>query len=72
LEVAYLLLYGELPNERELGLRAGHHVPHHAQREPEGLSEGFHYDAHPMAILCGVVGSLSAFYHDSIDVNDPD
>jgi citrate synthase len=31
---------------------------------------GFHYDAHPMAILCGVVGSLSAFYHESIDVND--
>jgi citrate synthase len=72
LEVAYLLLYGELPTESEL-VRFERVITQHTMLN-ENLKEflnGFHHDAHPMAILCGVVGSLSAFYHDSIDVNDP-
>jgi citrate synthase len=72
LEVAYLLLYGELPNER--GLVDFEQVITNHTMLNENLKDflnGFHYDAHPMAILCGVVGSLSAFYHESIDVNDP-
>ncbi len=72
LEVAYLLLYGELPREREL-VDFEQVITNHTMLN-ENLKDflnGFHYDAHPMAILCGVVGSLSAFYHESIDVNDP-
>jgi citrate synthase len=72
LEVAYLLLYGELPAEEEL-IRFERLITNHTMLN-ENLKRflsGFHYDAHPMAMLCGVVGSLSAFYHESIDVNDP-
>ncbi len=73
LEVAYLLLYGELPTQQQL---AGfeHHVTHHTMIH-EALRSffgGFHYDAHPMAILVGVTGSLAAFYHDSLDMTNPD
>jgi len=71
LEVAYLLLYGELPDERELVEFERIIMTHTMLNENlKDFLDGFHYDAHPMAILCGVVGSLSAFYHDSIDVND--
>jgi len=71
LEVAYLLLYGELPDEREL-LRFEHVIMRHTMLNERlrKFLDGFHYDAHPMAMLCGVVGSLSAFYHDSVDIHD--
>ena len=72
LEVAYLLLYGELPIESTLQEFERVIMTHTMMNENlKNFLNGFHYDAHPMAILCGVVGSLSAFYHDSIDVNDP-
>ena len=71
LEVAYLLLYGELPNERELvgfeEIITRHTMLNERLRK---FLDGFHYDAHPMAMLCGVVGSLSAFYHDSLNIHD--
>jgi citrate synthase len=71
LEVAYLLLYGDLPGEPEL---AGfeHIINRHTMlnEKLKGFLSGFHYDAHPMAMLVGVVGSLSAFYHDSINIHD--
>jgi citrate synthase len=71
LEVAYLLLYGELPNEREL-VGFEHVITRHTMLNERlrAFLDGFHYDAHPMAMLCGVVGSLSAFYHDSVDIHD--
>ena len=72
LEVAYLILNGELPNATQLeeftDIVTRHTMVH------EQLSRfytGFRRDAHPMAVLCGVVGALSAFYHDSIDIYDP-
>jgi citrate synthase len=72
LEVAYLLLYGDLPIERDLHEFEQVIMTHTMLNENlKNFLNGFHYDAHPMAILCGVVASLSAFYHDSIDVNDP-
>ncbi len=71
-EVCYLLLYGELPNkaEREKFVRGitYHTMVHEQLRE---FFRGFRRDAHPMAVMCGVVGALSAFYHDSTDINDP-
>ena len=71
LEVAYLLLYGELPRDRELvgfeDIITYHTMLNERLRK---FLDGFHYDAHPMAMLCGVVGSLSAFYHDSVDIHD--
>jgi citrate synthase len=72
LEVCYLLLYGNLPNKTEMG--AFHHaITRHTMVHEQLASffNGFRRDAHPMAIMCGVVGALSAFYHDSTDINDP-
>ena len=72
LEVAHLLLYGELPDNREL--REFEEIISHHTMINETLRnflDGFHYDAHPMAIMVGVVGSMSAFYHDSMDFSDP-
>jgi citrate synthase len=71
LEVAYLLLYGELPNETELD-QFEEIITYHTMLNEnlKNFVAGFHYDAHPMAVLCGVVGSLSGFYHDSLDVHD--
>ncbi|MBV7256556.1 citrate synthase [Pacificimonas sp. WHA3] len=73
MEVAYLLLNGELPTPddyddftRTITL---HTMVHEQLRE---LYRGFRRDAHPMAIMCGVVGSMSAFYHDSTDIKDPE
>ncbi|MCU7924387.1 MAG: citrate synthase [Candidatus Thiodiazotropha sp. (ex Dulcina madagascariensis)] len=70
IETAYLLLNGELPNEPQLqdfnGLISRHTMLNETLKHFFG---GFHYDAHPMAIMVGVVGSLSAFYHDSLDIN---
>jgi citrate synthase len=71
LEVAYLILNGELPNKRQLEEFVGivsHHTMVHEQLTR--FYSGFRRDAHPMAVLCGVVGALSAFYHDSIDIHD--
>ncbi|HWL81798.1 MAG TPA: citrate synthase [Roseomonas sp.] len=72
LEVSYLLLNGELPTKEQLAkFERGvtlHTMVHEQLRR---FFDGFRRDAHPMAILCGVVGALSAFYHDSLDINDP-
>ncbi len=72
LEVSYLLLHGELPTREELDA-FNQAVTEHTMIN-ESLKEffdGFHYDAHPMAMLTGVVASLSAFYHDAINLGDP-
>ncbi|MGZ5123762.1 MAG: citrate synthase [Burkholderiales bacterium] len=72
LEVAYLILNGELPNKQQLEQFVDivmHHTMVHEQLSR--FYTGFRRDAHPMAVLCGVIGALSAFYHDSIDINDP-
>ncbi len=73
LEVTYLLINGELPVKTELG-EFEHSITHHTMvnESLKNFFNGFHYNAHPMAMLIGVVGSLSAFYHDTIDINDPD
>jgi citrate synthase len=72
LEVAYLLLYGELPDAEERStFERGviHHTMVHEQLR--SFFNGFRRDAHPMAVMCGVVGAMSAFYHDSIHIDDP-
>ena len=72
LEVCYLLLNGELPTpaqKTEFDYRITHHTMLHEQLT--NFYRGFRRDAHPMAIMCGVVGALSAFYHDSTDISDP-
>ena len=72
LEVAYLLLNGELPNageKQEFVTSITRHTMVHEQLS--NFYRGFRRDAHPMAILCGVTGALSAFYHDSTDIADP-
>jgi citrate synthase len=71
LEVCYLLLYGELPDPAQLAdfeQRVTRHTMVHEQLHY--FYRGFRRDAHPMAIVCGVVGAMAAFYHDSIDIND--
>ena len=73
LETCYLLLYGELPTadqKQEFEYRVMHHTMVHEQMTR--FFQGFRRDAHPMAILVGCVGALSAFYHDSLDINDPE
>jgi citrate synthase len=71
LEVAYLILNGELPNKKELDGFVNTVTRHTMVHEQLSLFfRGFRRDAHPMAVMCGVVGALSAFYHDSIDIND--
>ncbi len=72
MEVCYLLLHGELPNpaqKAEFTKAITYHTMVHEQLQY--LYRGFRRDAHPMAIMVGVVGALSAFYHDSTDINDP-
>jgi citrate synthase len=71
LEVAYLLLYGELPTSDELERFTDSIRTHTMINETIlRLFNGFHHDAHPMAMVAGVVGSMSAFYHDTTDVNN--
>jgi citrate synthase len=72
LEVCYLLLHGELPN-KEQAKAFDHSITMHTMVHEQLASffSGFRRDAHPMAVMCGVVGALSAFYHDSTDINDP-
>jgi len=72
LEVCYLLLYGELPDKAQLEdftTRVTRHTMVHEQMH--FFFRGFRRDAHPMAVVCGVVGAMAAFYHDSIDITDP-
>lgn len=72
LEVCYLLLYGELPNKIQLSdfeYRVTNHTMVHEQMH--NFFRGFRRDSHPMATMVGVVGAMSAFYHDSVDINDP-
>lgn len=71
LEVAYLLLYGDLPNKGQRNDFV-YHVTHHSMlhEQVSDFFQGFRRDAHPMAVLIGVVGALSAFYHDNVDLND--
>ncbi|MEC9022544.1 MAG: citrate synthase [Pseudomonadota bacterium] len=72
LEVCYLLLNGQLPNAGEFqefeSVITNHTLLH---EQLQYFYRGFRRDAHPMAIMCGVAGALSAFYHDSTDINDP-
>jgi len=72
LEVAYLLLNGELPTADELAVFQ-HDVSHHTMMHEslKNFFQGFHHDAHPMAMLAASVASLSAFYHDNLNVADP-
>src|SRR6476619_4283301 len=72
LEVAYLLLNGQLPTAKEK-VQFVSDITHHTMVHEQIATffRGFRRDAHPMAVLCGVVGALSAFYHDSTDINDP-
>jgi citrate synthase len=72
LETCYLLLYGELPNI-EAKTKFVDEITHHTMLHEQfnTFFHGFRRDAHPMAVMCGVVGALAAFYHDSLDINDP-
>ncbi|MGB3179677.1 MAG: citrate synthase [Albidovulum sp.] len=72
LEVCYLLLYGELPDATQMvdfESRVTNHTMVHEQMHY--FFRGFRRDSHPMATMVGVVGAMSAFYHDSTDINDP-
>ncbi|MDH5822901.1 citrate synthase [Luteimonas sp. RD2P54] len=73
LEVAYLLINGELPDAKQFEAFS-HDVTHHTMMHEalKSFLNGFRHDAHPMAMLCGSVASLSAFYHDTLDLNDPE
>jgi len=73
MEISYLLLYGELPSKEQLE-RFDTSIRTHTMLN-EGMLRfftGFRYDAHPMAMLSAVVGSMSAYYHDTMDINNPD
>ena len=73
IEVAYLLLYGELPQADELDMFATSITRHTMLNEGMlRFFNGFRYDAHPMAVLSAVVGSMSAYYHDTMNIHSPD
>lgn len=71
LETCFLLLHGELPSQSEynefVDIIRNHTMVHESIAR---FFRGFHYDSHPMAMMCGIVGALSAFYHDSLDISD--
>lgn len=71
-EVCYLLLYGELPSAEQKE-KFEYDITYHSMLHEQlnYFFRGFRRDAHPMAVMCGVVGALSAFYHDSTDIEDP-
>ena len=72
LETCHLLLYGNLPNEtqkKDFTSRVTNHTM--VNEQMQFFLRGFRRDAHPMAVLTGLVGALSAFYHDSTDINNP-
>jgi citrate synthase len=73
MDTAFLLLYGELPNQNEKSqfiAKINNHTMAHEQIR--NFFNGFRRDAHPMAVMMGVVGALSAFYHDSLDIKNPE
>lgn len=72
MEVCYLLLHGELPNHQQKKSFA-HDITYHTMvhEQVHNFFRGFRRDSHPMAVMVGVVGALSAFYHDSTDITDP-
>jgi citrate synthase len=72
LETSYLLINGELPTAGQFDAFS-HEVAHHTMMHEalKSFLNGFRHDAHPMAMLCGVVGSMAAFYHDTLDMDDP-
>ena len=72
-EVAFLMLTGELPDAKAKK-QFQHDITYHTMLHEQlhSFYSGFRRDGHPMAIMCGVVGALSAFYHDSLDINNPD
>src|ERR1700743_3572434 len=72
LETCYLLLYGELQTAAQME-KFHYAIIHHTMVHEQMVSffSGFRRDAHPMAIMCGVVGAMAAFYHDSTNINDP-
>ncbi len=72
IEVSYLLLNGELPNAAELDTFEKGVMRHTMVHEQlRTFYNGFRRDAHPMAVMCAVVGAMAAFYHDNLDINDP-
>jgi len=73
MEVAYLLLNGDLPDKAQLN-KFDHDITYHTMvhEQLHYFFRGFRRDAHPMAIMCGVVGAMAAFYHDSLDIWDPE
>jgi citrate synthase len=72
MEVCYLLMHGELPNSTQKS-KFVHDITYHTMVHEQLIAfyRGFRRDAHPMAIMVGTVGALSAFYHDSLDIHDP-
>jgi citrate synthase len=72
MEVSYLLLNGDLPNKSQFA-EFNHNITYHTMvhEQINYFFRGFRRDAHPMAVMCGVVAALSAFYHDSLDIWDP-
>jgi citrate synthase len=72
-EVAYLLINGELPTAAQFDAFQ-HEVTHHTMMHEafKGFLSGFRHDAHPMAMMTGMIGSLAAFYHDTLDMDDPE
>ena len=74
LEVAYLLIYGELPNAEQFETWK-HEITYHTfihENVRKRFMEGFHYDAHPMGMLVSAFGALSTFYHEAKDIDDPE
>ena len=72
LEVCYLLLYGELPTETEFDqFRADLNKRNLVHEHLERFYGGYRYDAHPMAMMIGVTGALSSYYHEAMDLDDP-
>ena len=73
LEVAYLLMNGELPNQQE-SAKFEHEVTHHTMMHEafRTFLFGFRHDAHPMAMLVGMLGSMASFYHNELDLEDPE
>ena len=72
MEVAHLLLYGDLPNAKQKQ-QFIHNITYHTlvHEQIHYFYRGFRRDAHPMAVMCGMMGALSAFYNDSLNINDP-
>src|SRR5688500_13998121 len=73
LEVAYLLMDGELPDKTQFDA-FDHEVAHHTMMHApfKNLLGGFRHDAHPMAMLVGMIGSMASFYHNTLDLEDPE